>query len=230
MLTALLVGLAASSALVVGALVGVFWKPPGELVAAALAFASGALITALAYDLFEEAFKDGGIWLAGGALLAGAAVFIVASSLLDHYTSSGASGFALIAGVTLDGIPENLALGVVLIGSSLTGILALLAAIWASNLPEALGSAENMSNKHSKGFVLGIWVATAVLLTAAVVIGNTIFAGVDKDVLAFVRAFAGGAVLASTADTIMPQAYERGGIFVAFATAAGFLLTFALSH
>ncbi len=77
MLTALLVGLAASSALVIGAVLSAFWEPPQKLVAAVLAFASGALITALAYDLFEHAYKEGGIWLAGGGLLAGATTFIV---------------------------------------------------------------------------------------------------------------------------------------------------------
>jgi ZIP family zinc transporter len=56
MLTALLFGLAASSALVMG-VVGAYWSPPRHLVAGALAFASGALITALALDLFQESFK-----------------------------------------------------------------------------------------------------------------------------------------------------------------------------
>jgi ZIP family zinc transporter len=54
-----------------------------------------------------------------------------------------------------------------------------------------------------------------------------VFAGVDRSVLTFMRAFAGGARLASVADTIMPQAYEQGG---AFATAAGCLMTFAITH
>jgi ZIP family zinc transporter len=48
-LTALLVGFTASSALVMGAVAGAFWRPPTWLVATALAFASGALITALAF-------------------------------------------------------------------------------------------------------------------------------------------------------------------------------------
>jgi zinc transporter, ZIP family len=132
-LTALLVGLAASSALVIGAVAGAFWRPPRCLFATALAFASGALITALAFELFEEAFRVGGAWVAGIGLLAGAAAFMAADELLDRY--GGSSGFALLAGVTLDGVPENLALGVGLIGSSLTGILALLVGIFASNLP-----------------------------------------------------------------------------------------------
>ena len=75
-----------------------------------------------------------------------------------------------------------------------------------------------------------MWAATGVLLAAAVVVGNAVFAGLDKEALALARAIAGGAVLASTADTIMPQAYDQGGAYVAFATAAGFLLTFLLTQ
>ncbi len=47
----------------IGGVAGAFWRPPRWLVAAALAFASGALITALAFDLFEESFNKGGVWL-----------------------------------------------------------------------------------------------------------------------------------------------------------------------
>ena len=229
MLTALIVGVAASSALVIGAVIGAFWEPPKTLVAVALAFASGALIIALAFDLFEEAFKDGGVWLAGVGIMVGALVFVVADRLIERY--GGSSGLTLVAGVTTDGIPENLALGVALIGVPITGIFSLLAAIWASNLPESLGGARSMtSSGRSKGFVVGIWTVTAVLLTAAVVLGNIVFAGVDQVVLAFIRAFAAGAVLASTADTIMPQAFEEGGVYVALATTAGFLMTFIITQ
>ncbi len=84
-----------------------------------------------------------------------------------------------------------------------------------------------MSSNHSKAFAAVVWAVTALLLAAAVVIGNVVFAGVDRGVLAFVRAFASGAKLASVADTTMPQAYEEG---VAYAMAAGFLMTFAIPH
>ncbi|MDQ2676782.1 MAG: zinc permease, partial [Actinomycetota bacterium] len=56
MLTALLYGLAASSALVIGAAVGSRWTPPKQVTGVLLAFASGALISALAFELFEEAY------------------------------------------------------------------------------------------------------------------------------------------------------------------------------
>ncbi len=138
MLSALLLGLAASSALVIGGVAGAFWRPPRPLVAVALAFASGALITALAFDLFEESFRAGGVWFSGLGLLAGAAAFIAADEWLDSHIEregGGVSGFAILAAVTLDGIPENMTLGVTLLEG--TGSVVLLVAIFASNLPKA---------------------------------------------------------------------------------------------
>lgn len=230
MLTALIAGLISSSALVAGAVLGAFFDPSRGLVAAALAFASGALIVALAFDLFEEALRVGGTVIAASGLLAGAATFVTADGLLDRYAGN-ATGFVLLASITLDGIPENLALGVALIGKSLSGILALLVAIFASNLPEALGGAANMrSGGHSRKFAIGVWALTGGILAAAVVLGNAALAEAGEAPLAFVRAFAGGAVLASLANALMPQAYRDGGKLIAFATAAGFLTSFLLTQ
>lgn len=136
MLTAVLFGLAASSALVIGALVGTRWSPPKQVTGVLLAFASGALISALAFELFEESFTMGGPVRAGLGLLAGAATFVATDTALDRYVSGRSGpeqrevvasgvrsgvGLALLAAVTLDGVPENLALGVSLVsGASLT--------------------------------------------------------------------------------------------------------------
>ena len=57
--------------------------------------------------------------------------------------------------------------------------------------------------------VLGTWLACAVLLAIAVVVGRALAGGLDESVLAVALAFAGGAVLASLADTLMPEAFER---------------------
>jgi ZIP family zinc transporter len=123
-----------------------------------------------------------------------------------------------------------MALGVSLLETSGAGALALLVAIFFSNLPEALGGAAGMREQgRSKGFTVGVWTATAVLLAAAVVVGNAALSGAGEGPLAVLLSFAGGAVLASLADTLMPDAYREGGSWVAFATAAGFLLSFLLS-
>ena len=233
MLSAFIFGLVASSALVIGAVAGAYWTPPRPLLASALAFASGALITALAFDLFQESFKHGGAWLSSIGLLLGAAAFVVADEALDRYIKGGGgvSAFALLAAVTLDGIPENMALGVSLLEMSGGGTLTLLVAIFLSNLPESLGGAVGMRQQgRSSRFAIGVWSATAVVLAVAVVLGNVALSSAGEGALAALLSFAGGAVLASLADTLMPDAYREGGKWVAFATAAGFLLSFLIAE
>lgn len=242
MLTALYFGLAASSALIIGSLIGARWSPPKRLTGVLLAFASGALISALAFELFEDAFHQGGAIRAGLGLLAGALTFVVVDTLLDRYVSgesgpderevvtSGARkgvGLALLAAVTLDGVPENLALGVSLVSGA---SLSLLVAIFFSNLPEALvGSVAMRKGGMSPRTVVMTWVICGVLLAAAVVLGRATASQMSEEVLAVALAFAGGAVLASLADTLMPEAFEHGRPLNALSTAAGFFLSFVLA-
>ncbi len=138
----------------------------------------------------------------------------------------GVVGLALLAAVTLDGVPENLAMGVALLeGSAVT----LLVAIFASNLPEAIVGAEKMRAERSPGQIVAIWTATAALLAVAVVVGYVALEGIPPTSLSWPLGFAAGAVLASLADTLMPEAYSEGGPPVAYATALGFLLSFLIA-
>ncbi len=252
----LLCGAIASRALVLGALAGGRLRFPKRVLAAMLAFASGALITALAFELFEDSYEQGGMWRAALGLAAGAVVFTFISQRLDRLAEgnhpedhgsekldadaaahdsptsspsmSGAAGLALLAAVTLDGVPENVALGVSL-GEG-HGSLALLAAIFVSNFPEALvGSASMREQGRSQTFIVGTWLACAVLLAFAVVIGAGPLSSASPETLSLPLAFAAGAVLASLADTLMPEAYEQGGPVVALSTTAGFILSFFLA-
>ncbi|YCK82247.1 zinc permease [Arthrobacter sp. D3-18] len=263
MMASLWFGLIASSALVMGAIIGVRFELPKRLLAILLSFAAGSLITALAFELFEDAYEQGGIVRAAVGLLAGAIVFTALSALLDRWaqpgraskskpadeiqgspkldtdaaasdkaatsaSTRGAAGMALLAAVTLDGVPENVALGISLGEGS--GGLALLAAIFVSNLPEALVGASSMRSQGKKaGFILLLWSACAVLLVAAVVLGAGPLSSAQPETISLPLAFAAGAVIASLADTLMPEAYEHGGPAVALSTAAGFVLSFTLS-
>ena len=76
-------GLLASSALVIGGALGSFWQPSTLVTGALLAFASGTLISALAFELFPEAVGLGGVRASGFGLLAGAATFVVINTWLD---------------------------------------------------------------------------------------------------------------------------------------------------
>jgi ZIP family zinc transporter len=231
---AILFAVIASAALPLGGAVAL-WRPPSPKVTAAmLAFASGALITAIALELFEDAFSHGGAWRAGAAFLAGATVFILADTWLDRHMrrrhAGGASvGFVLLAGVTLDGLPENLAMGVGLVESTSA---TLLVAIVVSNLPEALVGAQKMRQAGlSRGRIMLTWTVTAVVLALAVIVGYSALEGVEEPTLAWPLGFAAGAVLASLADTLMPEAYEesREDPRIAYFTALGFLLSFLVS-
>jgi zinc transporter, ZIP family len=221
----------ASSALPLGALIGVWTPPPRGVTAALLGFASGALITAVAFELFEKAFEHGGAWRSGLAFAAGATAFILTDAWLERHMArqrerGSVVGFALLAGVTLDGVPENLAMGVALLeGSAVT----LLVAIFASNLPEAIVGAEKMRAERSPGEIVAIWTATAVLLAVAVVLGYVALEGIPHSSLSWPLGFAAGAVLASLADTLMPEAFKEGGPLVGYATALGFLLSFLVA-
>ena len=110
------------------------------------------------------------------------------------------------------------------------GSLTLLVAIFFSNLPESLVGAVAMREEgRSARAVVGIWAVCGVLLAAAVVAGNALAGPLSDPVLALALGFAGGAVLASLADTLMPEAFEHGRPLNAFATAAGFFLSFVLA-
>lgn len=219
----------ASLPLAAGGVLGSFWQPPGRLTAVALAFSAGALISAVAFELFMDSYQSGGALRSGLGFAAGAVVFVVLDSLLDKKaTGRSAVGLALLAAVTLDGIPENVALGISLAEG---GSLALLLAIFASNFPEALtGAAKLRDDGRSHTFVISLWVGATGLLAAAVIVGHLAFAGTSPEDLAVPLAFAGGAVLASVIDTIAPEAFKDGGPYVALASAAGFFCAFLLSH
>jgi ZIP family zinc transporter len=217
----------AASAILLGAAIGAFWTPDERLQGALLAFAGGALITALAFELFEEAHHAAGLAKSVLALFVGAAVFTAANLFLQRkFGGREAAGLALVAAVTLDGVPENLALGVTLAES---GSYALLVAIFASNFPEALDGAASIREDEGAGRAFAVWAAVAALLALSIFGGMFAVNVVPADAIGLLLAFAAGAILASIADTVLPQAFSEGGPLIAFSTTAGFATAYALA-
>ncbi|HEU4424899.1 MAG TPA: ZIP family zinc transporter, partial [Pilimelia sp.] len=157
MVRAAVFGVVASTALVIGAAIGLRFRLPDQVLAMLLALAAGSLITALAFELFEHSFEQGGAWPAAIGFAVGAAAFTAISAWLDSRVQrrpAGTAGPALLAAVTLDGVPENLALG--MLGGAEGGGLVLLVAIFLSNFPESLVGAASMRQQgHSGRYVLG---------------------------------------------------------------------------
>lgn len=228
MLTALLFGIGAALPLVIGAAMGLRWKLPDRMLAALMAFGAGTLIAAASNELFEPAFDEGGPWLAGAALLAGAAIYVVANHVLDKRLGPSAIGWALLLGVVLDGVPENLALGISM-DSGMSGVV-LLVAIAVGNVPEAVSGAARMRERYGmhRVRVFALWAFTGLVLVGVTVAGNALGGQVSGSGIAAIQAFAGGATVAVLANTLIPEAYREGGWWVGMPTALGFLVAFIL--
>lgn len=98
-----------------------------------------------------------------------------------------------------------------------------------SNLPEAAGGAKEMvDDGHSNSRVFGLWAATAIILGAAALGGNFFLRDASEQALSLIKAFAGGAVFASLAVEVFPEAYREDRYWAGIATAIGFGLTLFL--
>lgn len=230
MFLTLLVVLVVSGALLAGALWGIYGGLRGRVEGFLMALAGGALLLSVTTELIEPSILESSIWVSMAGVLAGALVFSVVDYWIDEKWGAD-SGGGLLAAITLDGIPENLALGVALIGASVPEVAALAGSILLSNLPEAAGGARQMAKSgKSKTRIFGLWALTALILSAAAVAGNLLLEGVSGNVLAFIRCFAAGAVVASLATEVFPDAYRKDSHAAGVATAIGVVLAFLLSE
>lgn len=236
-------GLVGGGALVLGAAVAWWVRVPRVVVAGIMAFGAGVLISALAFDLVDEAVRQGGAIATCAGFLAGAVVYVVANALLDrrearHRKRSGdqqpavgdqpGSGAAIAVGALLDGIPESVVLGVSLIGGEDVGF-AVLTAIVISNVPEGLSSAAGMKQAgRSARYVFGVWVGIALVSGLAALLGYTLLDGVSPTVVALITAVAAGAILAMLSDTMIPEAFEQAHVLTGLITALGFLTALAV--
>ena len=227
MLTVIVI-LVVSGALVLGAAWGIYGKLPEGVEGFIVALAGGALIISVVLELVEPATEKAPLWAVCAVVFVGAGVFVVLDRQVKKKWGSG-SGGGLLAAITLDGIPENLALGVALIGAGPMQVAALSGSIFLSNLPEAAGGAKAMSGGgQSNGKVFALWGATAVLLSAAALAGNVFLSGVPNEALALIRCFAGGAVVASLATEVFPKAFKEDSYSAGIAAAAGLIMALAL--
>ncbi|KAA9346198.1 ZIP family zinc transporter [Adhaeribacter soli] len=235
-------GLLAGSALLIGAAIGFLAPIKQRIIASIMAFGSGVLISALSFDLMNEAFKQGGIRPASIGFFAGAAIFTGANMILNrqgakHRKRSGnqqpkqseSSGLALAIGALIDGIPESLVIGVSMLSGAGVSMVAVIA-IFLSNLPEGLSSSAGMRKAgRSLRYVSTVWFTIAVLSGAASICGYTFFSGVSDQTIAIITALAAGAILAMLADTMIPEAFEEEHEFTGIITVTGFLVAFFLS-
>lgn len=237
-------GLLAGSALLVGAAFGYFAPVPQKIIAWIMAFGSGVLISALSFDLMDEALKRGGFTSTAIGFLGGAAVYTAANWYLSRHGAKhrkrsdgkqpseqeqAGSGLAIAVGALLDGIPESIVIGTTMIAGGAVSWVAV-AAIFLSNVPEGLSSSAGMRKAgRSKLYVFGVWGAIALISGVASWAGYAIFSHFSDAVIAGTTAVAAGAILSMIADTMIPEAFEAAHDFAGLITVAGFLAAFWLS-
>ncbi|MGV0026337.1 ZIP family metal transporter [Phormidesmis priestleyi] len=237
-------GLVGGSALLIGAALGYFVRIPQRAIAAIMAFGAGVLISALAFELMDEAYKQGGFDSTAIGFLGGAAIYTAANWYLDrqgakHRKRSGkdhpsesdheGSGLAIAVGALIDGIPESIVIGVSLIGGGVVSWVTV-AAVFLSNIPEGLSSSAGMKQANrSIKYVFGVWGAIALLSGLAAVLGYAVFSHFSNEVIAATTAVAAGGILAMISDTMIPEAFELTHNFAGLITVCGFLTAFILS-
>lgn len=237
-------GLLAGSALVIGAAIGYFTRIPHRVIAAVMAFGSGVLISALSFDLVDEAHTRGGFVASAVGFLLGASIFTAANWVLTQRGAAArkasgneqpseeeehGSGMAIALGALIDGIPEAIVIGVSMLASKTVSIVAVVA-IFLSNIPEGLSSAAGMKKAGRRAiYVFGVWGGIAILNGVAAALGNLLFVGFSQQIIAATMAFAAGAILAMLVDTMIPEAFEIARNYAGMIAVVGFLAAFYLS-
>ena len=232
-------GALAASSLLIGAVLAFVRRWPRPQVGIILAFGAGALISAVSFELVQEGAEVGSLQSTAIGLGVGAITYFLADGYIAKRFSGGRgrrgredaddSGTALALGAFLDGIPEQLVLGIGLAAGEGVGV-GLLVAIFVSNLPEAIGSASAMrASGRGRSQILRLWAVVAAVCVIASAIGFGIADSVSGELRAGINGFAAGALLVMLIDSMIPDARKDTGRAAGLVTVLGFAVAMALS-
>jgi len=233
-------GALAASSLILGALLALVHLWPQRQIGLVLAFGAGALISAVSFELVQEGIDLGeGGWTAAGLGL-GAIVYYLADGLVARRFNAGrgmpgrkqgsAPGQALALGAFLDGIPEQMVLGISVASGEGVGV-GLLVAIFVSNLPEAIGASSEMERTGTRReTVLRLWAGVAAICVLATLVGYIAADSASGELRAGINGFAAGALLVMLIDSLIPEATRQAGRTAGLITTLGFAVAAALSQ
>jgi ZIP family zinc transporter len=239
-LEAALWAFAGAASLLIGVEVAFLLRPSRQVIGLVMAFGAGAMISAVAFELVDDALASAeGITVALG-LGAGSLAFFLGDLLIDRRgggerkrsTGQQAEGspLAIVLGAALDGVPESFIIGLsTVLGGGVA--VSFLAATFLSNLPESMAATTGLDVAGwPRSRIRGLWLLVVVLSVVSGAVGYAAYSALSETTGAFVQAFAAGALLTMLADTMMPEAFEFGGKLVGLVTVAGFLVALSLSE
>ena len=235
--------------LLVGAIAGAFSRTPHRPIAMAMSVGAGLLLAGVSLKVAADAIRIAGPVAAALSLLLGAAAFSATNALLARFgaahrkrcgecvqqpaeSQQPGSGVAIALGNALDAVPDAIVLGIALQDRIVP--LALVFAFSAGNFPEALSSAAGMRTAgRSYAYILSLWSAIAIGAAAAIAAGYVGFGWLSAAWPPRLQAFGAGALLAMTAETMIPEAFHNSPRFSGLLAAFGFgllLLVDAMSR
>ena len=232
-------GLLATSSLVAGGLIATRFSLTKRTLGIIMAFGAGTLISAISYELIFEAVKLAkGTGFPAFGFFAGAFTFFFADKLIEklgagNHMAIGASQSSnliipMVLAIILDGIPESIVIGLGIFEGGKVS-LAMLVAVFISNLPEAIAGTTGMkASGWSREKIIFLWLFIALVCAGSTVAGYSLFSNASEHWLAFIQAFAGGAILMMLANSMMPEAYEHGGKMAGVFTVLGFFVSVAM--
>lgn len=241
MWTAFMWGGISGSAVLLGALVALFFSIKKEVIGYIMAFGTGVLIGAAAYELLGQSFENGGLVMTSIGFLAGAIVFTLLDLVFSkkgagkrkrshsQYSDQGA-GLAIFIGTVMDAIPESIMIGASLLAGKGVSFL-LVVAIFISNFPEGLSSTTGLiKSGYLKQQILILWLSVVMISAASSWAGYAFLDNASDGTLALIAAFAGGGIIAMVGSTMMPEAHEEGGTVVGLMSALGLLTSLILDY
>jgi ZIP family zinc transporter len=226
-------GLLSASSLLIGAFIALRWRLPPKPVGLVMAFGAGAMISAVSFELVEEGLEVAtGTWVLGLGMGAGALTFFGGNWYIERQGGAKRKSVrgehedgepsAIVLGTVLDGIPESIVIG----GSLVVGggvSVAMVAATFLSNLPEALGATTGLvKSGMAVPRVVLMWTGIVAVSAAAAAVGYLILEDASPNLAAFLQTFAAGAMLTMLAQTMIPEALKEGGSTVGLVTVLGF--------
>ena len=219
-------GLIAQSSLFLAGIAVCWIAVPTRVIGILAGFGAGALIAAIAFELVPEGQTNiTGFEFALWTLI-GVSIFLVGDAVVERRfgTDGAGASMGIVVGSVVDGVPESVIFGIQ-IGAGLTVSPSFLAAVFVSNIPQAIApSADLRAAGWSAGRLAGLWGVVVLACGLAAAIGYLVTRVAVDAMGDRAAAIAAGGLLAMLTNSLMPFAYERGGALAGAATAVGFLV------
>ncbi|MED3813332.1 ZIP family metal transporter [Priestia megaterium] len=240
MIDALMWGGVSGSAVLIGAIIAIFIPLKKQLTAYIMAFGTGVLLGAAAYELIQDSVKEAGIIASSLGFLTGAALFTLLDISLakkgahkrkrsDHLVPAS-SGLAIFIGTIMDAIPESLMIGASLIEQHHVSWL-LVVSIFISNIPEGIsGTSGLLKSQYQQKKIFSLWLSVFFISALCSWIGYLFLQNATPNMMGFIASFAGGGIVSMVASTMLPEAFEEGGPVIGFIASLGLLTSIILDY